>query len=113
MAASYPMKDPKTGLQETAYSGFSWTSLFFGALPAFFRGDFLRGVVGWAIFIVISIGSGGLLLPVAWLIWAFVYNRMHARSLIKDGFIFDGSPEQNAIAARTFGVSARTAEPAR
>lgn len=109
MAASYPMKDPKTGLQETAYSGFSWTSLFFGALPAFFRGDFLRGVVGWAIFIVISIGSGGMLLPVAWVAWAIVYNRMHARALIKDGYVFDGTPEQNDQAARAFGVSVGSA----
>ena len=69
---------PATGEQRVIPTGFSWTTLFFGPFPALFRGDFL-----WAIVIAVTqfftVGIAGF-------IWAFAYNGIHHRKLLKQGF---------------------------
>lgn len=59
--------------------GFSWTTLFFGCLPALFRGDlkcfFIMLVLG-----VVTIG-------VSWFVFPFVYNKIHIKDLLAKGFI--------------------------
>ena len=74
--AKLTLQHPNTGIIKTAPLGFSWTTLFFGALPALFRGDFK-----W--FFIQALLSV-LFIPV--LIFPFIYNRIHLRRLLEQGY---------------------------
>ena len=66
------------GKYKTAPIGFSWTTLFFGAWPAIFRGDFK-----WAfIMIISSIFTLGL----SCLVFPFLYNKLYIKDRIRSGF---------------------------
>lgn len=58
--------------------GFSWTTCFFGPLPALFRADWGNF---WLI-AVLTIFTGGL----SNLYFMFVYNKMHIAHLVGEGF---------------------------
>ena len=74
--AKLTLQHPQTGIIKTAPLGFSWTTLFFGALPALFRGDFKWFLIQALLSIFI--------LPT--LIFPFVYNRIFLRQLLERGF---------------------------
>lgn len=98
MANPIAMKNPKTGELKTGYTGFSWTTLFFGFFPALFRADWITFI---GVFVVYSIltattGFGGI---IAMFVWAFLYNRHYTLGLIKNGFVMNGSHEENKAAA--------------
>jgi hypothetical protein len=90
MAKEITLMHP-SGLHETAYVGFSWTSLFFGAFPAIFRGDWLAFCVYLVLCIVGSVATWGIGTLVLWLVWPFFYNRWHARRLIEKGYQITGA----------------------
>ncbi len=76
--ASIKLKNDTTGEVKVAITGFSWTTLFFGGLPALFRGDVLMAVLIFAIgFFTAWIGV---------IFFAFAYNKMYLSSLIKQGY---------------------------
>tara|TARA_B100000795_G_C22392343_1_gene283869 strand:- start:127 stop:426 length:300 start_codon:yes stop_codon:yes gene_type:complete len=68
----------KSGLTKQAPVGFSWTTLFFGALPALFRGDFK-----WTF---IMLFAGVFTAGIAWLVFPFIYNRLYITSMIEGGY---------------------------
>lgn len=70
---------PINGAIEEIFEGFSWPCFFFGALW------FLqKGMWGWAIIsFILSVCTWG----VAWLIFPFFANSLHADSLIKRGYL--------------------------
>lgn len=72
------MKNPHNGKIREAPIGFSWTVLFFGCLPALFRSDW-KGFVIMLILALFTFGLSGL-------VFAFIYNSMHAKALINDGY---------------------------
>lgn len=53
--------------------GFSWTTFFFGGIPALIRQDWLTGVL----IIVANVFTWGI----AGIVMAFIYNKMYAKSL--------------------------------
>ncbi len=78
------------GLHKEAFIGFSWTSLFFGFIPAIFRGDFLGVVVYlFLAFLLITFTAGLGLLPF-WILWAIFYNKWHTRRLVERGYQITG-----------------------
>ncbi|GHC71638.1 hypothetical protein GCM10010136_19030 [Limoniibacter endophyticus] len=60
------------------YHGFSWTCLFFGPLPALFRGH----VIGFLIMLIAAVPTFGL----SGIVFAFIYNGMHRNWLLGRGF---------------------------
>ncbi len=71
-------ENPNTGQIKQAPIGFSWTVLFFGALPALFRGHWS----GFAIMLICAILTASL----SNLVFMFIYNKMHAKHLISEGY---------------------------
>jgi hypothetical protein len=64
--------------------GFSWTVFFFGPWPAFFRQDWIAGVVLFVL-TIITYGIGPM-------IAAFIYNDYYAKSLFKKGYKINSLP---------------------
>ncbi len=96
MATVIIMKNPNTGIIKKGFYGFSWTTLFFGGFPAFFRGDLLTGVL---VIIACILTSG-----IAGIIWAFFYNKWYTRKLIEEGYEFVGTPQEIQEARMRLGV---------
>ncbi len=98
---SIKLLNPQTQEQKEVPVGFSWTYFFFGFMVPLLRGDWKWAIISfipWAIFfasgflqniplllsIVIGILDFGYLL--AWIIFAFFYNKLYVKSLIEEGF---------------------------
>jgi len=114
MATVVMMKHKELGLTKEGFIGFSWTTLFFGVLPALFRSDFVTFAAGFGILIIIYFAMAALTFGVAFfffwwvptLAWAFMYNRYYTRKLIEKGYVFSDTPFKNAQAAAATGVTA-------
>lgn len=104
MATAIHLKHPSTGVMKTGYFGFSWTSLFFGGLPALFRGDIAIGLgvtVAGMVVAALGLGLGWFIVSV---IWAFIYNKVYTTRLIEKGYKIADLPERNLEAQRALGV---------
>lgn len=72
------LEHPNTGIMKKAPIGASGTTLFFGPLPALFRGD-----LKWAaIMLLVGMCTGGL----SNLIFAFTYNKTYITGLVEKGY---------------------------
>jgi hypothetical protein len=78
MAYAIPMIEPQTRKRAIAYSGISWTCLFFGPFPALYRGHIL-GFVGMSL---VNLATLGFSMPV----FIFIYNAWHYHSLLAQGY---------------------------
>ena len=105
MAMRVRLKHPATGIMKAGYVGFSWTSLFFGGLPAIIRGDVGIGLAVLFGGIVATALSAGLLWFVVGLIWAVIYNKIYTLGLIEKGYVFDDAPDVVGTAKRLLGVA--------
>lgn len=70
----------QNGITKAAPIGFSWTTLFFGPIPALLRGHILMG----AILLALAIITAGISSIIA----AFIYNKMYVTYLIEKGYRF-------------------------
>lgn len=105
MASSVRLRHPQTGIVKTGFYGFSWTSFFFGGIPALMRGDVWIGLAILAASLVASAFSAGFLWFVVGLIWAFIYNKRYTQGLLQEGFVFDDDPRRVANAKRELDVA--------
>ena len=103
MATKVNMKHKETGLFKTGFVGFSWTTFFFGAFPALFRGDFLTFIGLFVILVIVGAFTAGIGGWVAVIIWSFMYNKYYTTKLIEKGYAFSDSEEMNASAAVAVG----------
>lgn len=97
MATKIQMKHRETNVVKSGFYGFSWTTFFWGGIPALFRGDIVIGLV----LIVLNI----LTWFVAGIIWAFFYNKNYTQRLLEKGYALDGTEEENAAARQALGIS--------
>ena len=96
MAREIMMRHPRGRLKRGFY-GYSWTSCFFGGLPAILRGDVAVGIVvlvAWAC----TLGLAGVL-------WGFVYNKRYTLGLLRQGYQFCGHPWAVEAAMYALGLS--------
>ena len=75
---SIMFENPNTGAIKEAPVGFSWTILFFGCLPALFRGDWKWTVIIFILQVITFYLSG--------LVFMFIYNKLYIKYLIGSGF---------------------------
>ena len=104
MAKTISLKNETTGILKDGYYGFSWTTFFFGPLPALFRSDFITFIGAFIIYAILNIISLGLLGTIAFFVWAFMYNKYYTQSLLKQGFKLNGSGIENMAAAMALGI---------
>lgn len=71
-------ENPKTGQIKEAPVGFSWTTFFFGCLPALFRGDFKWAIIMF-ICLICTLGFSGF-------VFMFIYNKLYIKELIGSGY---------------------------
>lgn len=71
------LQNPASGIIRSVPVGFSWTTLFFGPLPALFRGDFK-----W--FFVQLLLDVLFIIPL--FIFPFLYNRLYLKKLLEGGY---------------------------
>jgi hypothetical protein len=90
------MRHPDTGISKTGFYGFSWTTFFFGGIPALFRGDIITGLV------VVVLGI--LTWWIAGIVWAFFYNKHYTTKLVEKGYTFIGSEADIAAAKAALGI---------
>ena len=105
MATRVRLKHPSSGLVKTGYYGFSWTSLFFGGIPAILRGDVMIGLLVLAVFILLGIPSFSIGAFAVGLIWGWIYNKNYTTRLLEQGYVFDDDAAVVADAKRALGVA--------
>lgn len=107
MAKSVEMRNPATGVTKTGYYGFSWTSFFFGGLPALIRGDVAIGLG----LIALGMLAGVFTVFIGWwlvaIVWAFIYNRIYTTRLIERGYKFADSADVNAAACDALSIGSQ------
>jgi hypothetical protein len=89
-------ENPRTGQIKQAPVGFSWTVLFFNALPALFRGHW----TGFAIMAICAFLSFGL----SGLVFMFIYNRMYVNHLLGEGYKVASASRDVAYIERKIGM---------
>lgn len=99
------LKHTQSGIVKNGYYGFSWTSFFFGGLPALIRGDIGYGLAVLIAAILAGAFSFGLLWFIVGLIWAFIYNKTYTHRLLQAGYAFDDAPDRVAAAKRALGIA--------
>lgn len=74
------------GKTKRVKQGFSWTSLFFGALVPFVRGDW-SGFLKWVLITwVIGICTGGIVTVIGQIIMCAQYNNEYGDKLTQKGY---------------------------
>ncbi|QWU16092.1 hypothetical protein SAMN04487895_102344 [Paenibacillus sophorae] len=79
------LKNPG-GLTKEVKVGFSWTTFFFGFLPALFRGDLKWAIIMLIIEAVIGSFTLGVGAVVTGIVFSFVYNKIYIKELIEKGY---------------------------
>jgi len=90
------LKHPATGLVVSKPSGFSWTTFFFGGLPALFRSDFKHFIIQFLL-VIPTLGLSALF-------YAFKYNKFWAQDMLLKGYV--PADEQSVAALGSQGIIA-------
>ncbi|WP_349290389.1 hypothetical protein [Paenibacillus sp. 7516] len=80
--------------------GFSWTTFFFGFLPALFRGDLKWAVIMFLIAAAIGAFTFGIGAWVSGIVFSFVYNKIYIKELLEKGYR-PANAESQAVLERT------------
>ncbi|MTH54689.1 DUF2628 domain-containing protein [Bacillus mangrovi] len=79
------LKSP-AGLTKEVKVGFSWTTFFFGFLPALFRGDLKWALIMFLAEAVIGSFTFGIGAWVTAIVFSFIYNKIYIKELIEKGY---------------------------
>lgn len=105
MATKVMMKHKESALLKEGFIGFSWTTFFFGAFPALFRGDFMTFFGIFAFLLILAVVTAGVGSLLVMIIWAFKYNQYYTKKLIEKGYVLSDTPENNALAAQALQMA--------
>jgi len=74
------------GVTKNVKVGFSWTTFFFGFLPALFRGDLKWAVIMLLIAAIIGSFTFGIGATVVSIVFSFIYNKIYIKGLLEKGY---------------------------
>jgi hypothetical protein len=74
------------GVMKEVKMGFSWTTFFFGFLPALFRGDLKWAVIMLIIEAVLGSFTLGIGAGITGIVFSFVYNKINIKDLLEKGY---------------------------
>ncbi|MCD4838329.1 DUF2628 domain-containing protein [Neobacillus sedimentimangrovi] len=74
------------GLTKQCKIGFSWTTFFFGFLPALFRGDLKWAAIMCITAVVVGSFTLGFGAWIPGIIFSFIYNKLYIKELIEKGY---------------------------
>jgi Short C-terminal domain/Protein of unknown function (DUF2628) len=77
------LRQPSNGTEEQTWSGFSWPALFFGIIWLLVKGLYGHFLIS----LVIVIATVGFAAPVVWIVYGFIGNDAHKKSLLKKGYL--------------------------
>ncbi len=84
--ATILFEDDYSGTLKTAPVGFSWTTLFFGFLPALMRGHLVLAALQFVIAFAVYWGIGAIYAYIPGIFFAFIYNKLYIKYLIDRGY---------------------------
>jgi len=97
MATGVQIKHPSSGILKTGLYGFSWTYLFFGWFVPLFRSEL--GVA--ALHLIFTLVTFGL-----WqFIVCFLYNKQYMTRMLTNGWVLDGTDEENIKARAALNIA--------
>jgi len=96
MASTINIKHPATGMVRVGCYGFSWTYLIFGGFVPLFRGELGVGALHLLI-MLITLGIWNIII-------SFMYNKQYMTRMLEKGWVLDGSPSDNELAATALGI---------
>lgn len=88
------LSNVRTGQRREAKIGFSWTTLFFGCIPAFIRGDVKYGLIQFL--------SGIFTLGTSHLVFSFIYNKFYIKDLLMNGYMPSNDYSKDALLTKGF-----------
>jgi len=74
------------GVTKEVKLGFSWTTFFFGFIPALIRGDLKWALIMFITAAVASIFTLGFGAWIPGIIFSFVYNKIYIKELLEKGY---------------------------
>ncbi|WP_345242127.1 DUF2628 domain-containing protein [Pontibacillus salipaludis] len=74
------------GLSKEVKIGFSWTTFFFGFIPALIRGDLKWASIMFITGVLAAIFTFGFGAWIPGIIFSFVYNKIYIKDLLEKGY---------------------------
>ncbi|WP_010622279.1 DUF2628 domain-containing protein (plasmid) [Paucilactobacillus suebicus] len=85
--------------------GFSWTTFFFGCLPALFRGDWKWFFIIALIEIIFGIPTIGFGAGIIGIIFSFIYNKLYINDLLSNGYVAADEASNRILQSRGFTIN--------
>lgn len=76
----------EAGIVKEVKVGFSWTTFFFGFIPALIRGDLKRAVIMFVTALLAAVFTLGFGAWIPGIIFSFVYNKIFIKGLLEKGY---------------------------
>ncbi|GAO99810.1 hypothetical protein [Fructobacillus ficulneus] len=92
--------NPYTHQRKQAKLGYSWTTFFFGCLPALFRGHFLWFFIGLLVLLIFGLETIGIVPGLYGIVMGFFYNKIYVKHLIKKGFQPATQEDENLLLSK-------------
>ena len=70
----------EAGLSKEVKVGFSWTTFFFGFIPALIRGDLKWAIIMFLLSAVVGSFTFGVGAWVVWIVFSFIYNKIYIKN---------------------------------
>lgn len=93
------LRQPTNGSEEQTWDGFSWPAFFFGIIWLLVKGLYGHFVIN----LIIVLATAGFAAPIVWIVYGFIGNGAHKKSLLKKGYLTSSQWESQRV--RTDGAA--------